>query len=540
MPGEELGHHEGWVRDARRKLQETTFDLLVIGGGIHGAALARDAALRGWRVALVEAHDWGWGTSAKSSRLAHGGLRYLEQFEIGLVREALRDREILLKTAPHHVVPLRFQYPIYDQTVKKRTVRLGLLAYDLLSPRKSLPRRGRMSVQQVSAKTPGLVREGLHGAATFWDAQIQHVERLVAAWVEDAVQHGCVALNRARVTEFLRGSDGAVEGAYVASDGQRLRVRARKTVNATGVWADGLARLVRPEAPAKIRTTKGIHLLLPRLSDDGLLIRATDGRAFFVLPYRDKSLVGTTDTDDTEAPETVQADERDVAYLMESVRQYFPDVNDPERIAFAGLRALVRQEGIPESRVTRRSLLYDHAKREGIPGLWTLQGGKITTSRRFAERILNHLGGRKSHPTRAANLQGTPDMSWTAFVEEETQRRTREGLAPDLARALVRRWGTRTEEVLACGEAERVGRTDYAWCELRFLIATTQVRGTADLLLRRTDLALATGFDAHLAGEVHAWLTGLAGWSQGRAQAEWAAFEQEAGTWTIRYRQQKS
>ncbi|HEX2066678.1 MAG TPA: glycerol-3-phosphate dehydrogenase/oxidase, partial [Candidatus Thermoplasmatota archaeon] len=278
-----------------------TFDLLVIGGGINGSAIARDAALRGLSVCIVEGRDWGAGTSAKSSKLAHGGLRYLEQFELGLVHEALRDRERLLRQAPHLVHPLRFAYPIYPEVAARRAVRAGLLLYDLLSHGKSLPRRAYLGRRQALALLPGLEPKGLAGAATFHDAQIQHVERLVVEAIAQAQAHGAVALNHTRVTAILvEGGEGArraVGVTAVGEDGARRTLRARAIVNATGCWVDEVLGPLAHGRPPKVRKTKGIHLVLPQFTDVAVMVRHRDGRSFFILPWQGQSILGTTDTD---------------------------------------------------------------------------------------------------------------------------------------------------------------------------------------------------------------------------------------------------
>ena len=525
-------------------LAERTFDLLVVGGGINGAAIARDAALRGLSVCLVDKHDWGWATSAKSSKLAHGGLRYLELFEFGLVHEALQDRERFLRDAPHLVRPLRFLYPIYPHVAARRAVRAGLLLYDILSHGKSVPGRqyyGRAATLQIA---PGLDAEGLAGGATFYDGQIQHVERLVAEMVLDARANGAVCLNHTPVLELVHEGDGAarrIAGARIQLPTGPATVRALAVVNATGCWVDETLGRLAQGKPPKVRKTKGIHVVVPGFTDIALLVKARrDGRTFFILPWQGKCVIGTTDTDYAGDAGDAAASAEDVAYLLDEAARYFPDAPlDRILYTYAGVRALVNEEGVTESNVTRRHILYEHGERDGVAGLWSLQGGKITTARTLAEecvdRVCRHLGRAdlaKRHPTRHRRYPGGPDGPWETFRSSAIAEARSKGLPESVAAHLVDTYGVRWGDVLACdprdGARDPVpGGEGHVFAEASFAVREEDAATLADVLLRRTTLGLAADGNPVAARAVLAWLADLLGWDASRCDGEWDAYLRE-------------
>jgi glycerol-3-phosphate dehydrogenase len=522
-----------------------TFDLLVIGGGINGSAIARDAALRGLSVCIVEGKDWGAGTTAKSSKLAHGGLRYLEQFELGLVHEALRDRERLLAQAPHLVRPLRFVYPIYPEVAARRTVRVGLFLYDLLSWGKSLPRRKFLSRDAALALVPGLEPKGLTGAATFHDGQVQHVERLVLESIAQAQAHGAIALNHTRVDHLLL-EDGVgpgsrlCTGAYVVGeDGKGHTVRAKATVNATGCWVDEVLGSLAQGRPPKVRKTKGIHLVVPQVATVAVMVRNRDGRSFFVLPWGGSSIIGTTDTDYVGDPFAAAATPQDAAYLLDAASRYFPDAPlDQVRYTYAGVRALVNEAGVTESNVTRRHILYDHASKDGVAGLWSLQGGKITTARTLAEACVDKVAralGRhdlaRLHPTRTALYPGGA-QEWPAFREDALAQAQAMGLDQESATQLVDLHGVRWLEVARSDpRPQALARihpaTPVPGAQVTFAVRSEQATHLADVMLRRSTLGLAPQGNPQVAQAVAAWMAPLLGWDPARQAGEVAAYAAE-------------
>ena len=522
---------------APEDLEGRVFDLLVVGGGINGAAIARDAALRGLSVCIVEKNDWGWGTSAKSSKLAHGGLRYLELMEFGLVHEALQDRERFLRDATHLVRPLRFVYPIYPHVAARRAVRAGLLLYDILSHGKSVPSRkyyGRAATQKLA---PGLRAEGLAGGATFYDAQIQHVERLVVEMVWDARANGAVCLNHTPVLRLVQDGgpkDRRVTGAVILLPQGEATVQARTVVNATGCWVDETLGALARGKPPKVRKTKGSHVVVPRFTDDALIVKAaSDGRTFFILPWQRHCVIGTTDTDYQGDAGDAAATTDDVTYLLDEAARYFPDAPlDKIAYTYAGVRALVNEEGVTESNVTRRHIIYDHDKRDGVAGLWTLQGGKLTTSRTLAEeavdRVCRHLGRpdlAKRHPTRRASYPGGPPVPWAQFRPSAIALAQQQGLPTETAAHLVDTYGTRWTAVLE-SEARPEGRQRIPdghgalLCEVTHAVREEDAATLADVMLRRTTLGLAGDGNPAATEAVLSWMAGLLGWDDGVQEAQ--------------------
>ena len=376
------------------------FDVAVVGGGIIGAGIARDAALRGLTVALFEKKDYGAGTTSGSTRLIHGGLRYLEMLDFALVRMDLRERETLLRIAPHLVKPLEFFLPFYEGAGSGPSpfeLRMGMVLYDALSFDKSLPNHRRLSAAETLAEEPGLLASGLKGAVAYFDGQVNSPERLAMENIVDARAHGAVTLNYAEVTGAARG------GVRVRDllDGEEAEVRARVVVNASGPWFDRLAARLEPHPRPLIRTTKGVHLACPAVNRHALaLISPVDGRLFFVIPWLGYSWIGTTDTDFREDPGEARATEADVDYLVRSAAGYFPQMREAEVYwTVAGVRALVMKGG-KESSISRRHRIVSE------PGLVSVLGGKITGFRAIAEDAVDAgtaaIGRARSLPDRGA------------------------------------------------------------------------------------------------------------------------------------------
>ncbi len=511
------------------------YDLIVVGGGINGAGIARDAAIRGLKVCLLEKEDYGWGTSSRSSHLIHGGLRYLEQFEFGLVHEALQDREILLRHAPHLVRPLRFLYPIYPHIAARRTVRMGLWLYDLLSHGKSLPKRSYLKRKAALAEAPMLNPDGLAGAATYSDAQIVLPERLIQELIWDARQHGADCHNHAHVDGVII-EGGAVAGVQVRLGGEDRVIHADAVVNATGTWVDDLVAGLAPRS--LVRKTKGVHLVVPRFMDDALIVKAHDGRTFFVIPWLDHCLVGTTDTDYHGDASAARAEPEDVAYLLDAASWYLPDAPLSDiRYTFAGVRALVNQEGLTESNVTRRHILYHHAD-HGATGMWSLQGGKITTYRSLAEetvdQVARHLGRKqlaKNHPTRTTPLPGGIDIQdWESWRKAAVRTAQRDGLPKAVAERLVDVYGAKWDQVIACDpQGGRITEgTPHHWSEVVWAVNEEQAQSLADVMLRRTDLGWSGDGRPDAAKRVAQRMQELLDWSDEECQMQVEFYLQQA------------
>jgi len=391
------------------------FDVLVIGGGITGAGIAREAALRGLSTALVEARDFGEGTSSRSSRLIHGGLRYLEQGRFHLVREALRERRILLRLAPHLVRPLPFILPVFlGDRVPRWKISAGLALYDILAAGGNVRRHRTLGKRDLLLAEPLLRERGLTGGAMYFDAQCDDA-RLVVATVRAAAGHGAKVANYMRVTGLIPTVAG-IHGAYVRDElsGETGEVRARMVVNAAGPWADAIRRLEDARAAPLLRPTKGVHVVVPRARMGNrnavIFTSPVDGRVMFVLPWGEWSYVGTTDTDFPLGPDEVTVEPSDVVYLLRSANSLFPSARlEPSDViaSWAGLRPLLAADpSAPASAISR-----EHRVLRGPRGLYTIVGGKLTTWRSMAAELTDQLVkslGRHRHSAGRAGSETEP------------------------------------------------------------------------------------------------------------------------------------
>lgn len=392
----------------------------MIGGGITGAGIARDAAMRGLRTILVEQHDLGAGTSSRSSRLIHGGVRYLEEGNIGLVFEALRERRTLLHIAPHLVHPLPFVFPVHrGDRVPLWKLWAGILLYDLLAAFRNVGWH-RLLGKRALLKAEPMVRErGLTGGIRYFDAQCDDA-RLVVATARDAIRYGALVANYMAVEDLSR-ADGRIQGGTLRDrlTGESVTVYARVVVNATGPWCDEVRRLEDPAAAPILRPTKGVHVMVrrDRLGHEAAITLTSpiDGRVMFVLPWGEFSYIGTTDTDATEHPDQLRASPDDIVYLLRSANAAFPNAHLDERdvlASWAGLRPLIA----PPSAVGASRIPREHLILQGRGGMLTIAGGKLTTFRSMAAElvdrvvaILHDLDGRTRlprPPTAEASLPG--------------------------------------------------------------------------------------------------------------------------------------
>jgi glycerol-3-phosphate dehydrogenase len=375
------------------RLAREEFDLLVIGGGITGVAVARDASLRGFHTALVEKDDFGSGTSSRSTRLVHGGIRYLEYGEFKLVFDACTERRIMRKSTPRLVRPLPFLYPLYrGQKPAPWKLRAGMMLYDALSLFRNVQRHRWMRPPEAQRREPLVAGRGLLRVARYYDAQVDDA-RLTMFTAKAAHLHGAVMVNHARVVGLMKAR-GRVVGAHIVDEvgDRRVEVRAKVVVNATGVWVDGVRKMDRPTQGAIIRPTKGIHLVIPRsrLSSQHAVIFSVprDGRHIFLIPWGDFTLVGTTDTDYDGDQDNPAADLDDVEYLLEAVHHTFPGAQihfDDIISTWAGLRPLVSAPGSPSV------LSRQHVIVESPSGLFTIAGGKLTIQRMMGEQTTDHV-----------------------------------------------------------------------------------------------------------------------------------------------------
>ena len=486
-------------------LARDEFDLLVVGGGITGCGIARDAALRGLRVALIEKDDFASGTSSRSSRLVHGGLRYLEHGFLHLVFEASAERRRLLRLAPHLVRPLEFLWPVYaGARVPQWKLAAGLTLYDALALFRNVGSHRRLSVRQITTREPGLKRDGLVGGARYFDASTDDA-RLTLANAIGARDAGAVVLNHARVTELLVEND-AHRGARVhdALGDAQIEVRAKVIANATGPWSDELQRLGAQTAAARseVRGSKGVHIAVARERVDNhgalTLLAPNDQRVMFILPAGRLTIIGTTDTFTHAHPDEVRANAADVTYLLEAANTFFPSARLTSAdvvSAWAGIRPLIAAgvENADPSNASR-----EHAISSSANGIVSITGGKLTTYRVMAAEVVDVVASRlakgvmRRPPTRNASLPGG-DLAYIAEAIAAAERATADSeLANHLVRSYGSRWSAVADEIARSGGSERLAGLPYTIGEMRYGVRCEMAYTLADLLLRRTHLAFET------------------------------------------------
>ena len=491
------------------------YDLAVVGGGINGCGIARDAAGRGASVILFEQDDLASATSSASTKLIHGGLRYLEHYEFRLVRESLAEREVIWAAAPHIVWPLRFVLPVRKGLRWGGIIRVGLWLYDTIGGRRRLPPTRTLDLTRDEAGAP--LKADFRTGFEYSDCWVED-SRLVVLNAQDAAERGADIRTRARVVGATRDAEGWMLEAETAAG--RLRVRARVLVNAAGPWvADVLKGVLRVPSASGSRLVQGSHIVTKKLFDHdrAYIFQNSDRRIVFAIPYeRDYTLVGTTDRDHDGGPRRVEASEEEIAYLCSSASEYFrsPVRRTDVVWSFSGVRALY-DDGASAAQEATRDYVLALDTAGGAPVL-SVFGGKITTYRRLAEAAMEKLrphlpAAAKPAWTAGAALPGGdfPADGYPALVAET--RRRRPWLPEGLAARLVRAYGTRTEELL--GEARdmaglgRVFGADLTEREVRYLAGKEWARSGADVLWRRSKLGLrlsageAAALDAFMAVE---------------------------------------
>jgi glycerol-3-phosphate dehydrogenase len=523
-------------------IANTPFDAIIIGAGVNGAGIARDAAMRGLKVLLLDKGDLASGTTSWSTRLIHGGLRYLEHGEVRLVRESLHERETLLRIAPHLVKPLPLLIPIYEQGERGAwTIRAGMIAYDLLSFDKSLARHRMFSREETISRAPGLKREGLKGAALYYDAQVEYAERLVVENALSAQAHGARLLTYARVDGFIE-ENGAVRGVQF-TDLLTARIHtahAPVTVNVAGPWVDEVLRSTTTKHPAQQRMiggTKGSHLVVNAFAGsprDALYVEALeDRRPFFIIPWNDKYLIGTTDLRYDGDLDHVEADEPELDYLIRETNRVIPSANltrDSILFTYAGVRPLAHRLERDEESITRRHFVHDHAPHPS--GLISIIGGKLTTYRNLAEQTVDTLFkklGRKPPACMTAReaLPGGDTHDLLKFSEHFMMKSP---LPPAITAHLLRVYGTRASQVLelvteGADLAEPFDtETGAIGAEVLMSFRYELAETLTDCLLRRTMVGMnaASGLNAVEAAARVA--RKYLGWTEARSDHEIAAY----------------
>ena len=510
-----------------------------MGGGINGCGVARDAARRGLRVALVEQNDFASGTSSRSSRLVHGGVRYLEHGQLHLVFESSRERRTLLRIAPHLVRPLRFTWPVYrDARVPLWKLGAGLFMYDALAVFRNVQGHRLLSSKETWGEEPALSRVNLVGGASYYDAATDDA-RLTLANVTAAEELGAVTVNHASVVRMIREGERIV-GAVVREDGdeREVSVRARVVVNATGPWTDTVRAMDGNARANAVRATKGVHIAVPRerLATHAALtlLSPTDGRVMFALPSTATTIVGTTDTPTDETPDRVRASREDVDYLLASANFFFPAARlTPADVvaAWAGIRPLVA------SGFTRdpASASREHRIDRGASGMVSVSGGKLTTYRSMAAEVVDvverSLGRRRRRAK--TNVVPLPGGDIRSFDEALRAAELEVGDSA-VARRLVEAHGSRWREVAALTTAEPalarriVRELPYLLAEVVYAVEREMAITLADVLVRRLHLAFEVADHGRSAARVAtAILAGRLGWDNTRARSEIVRYEAE-------------
>jgi glycerol-3-phosphate dehydrogenase len=515
------------------------FDVLIIGGGITGAGAALDAASRGLRVALVEARDIASGTSSRSSKLIHGGLRYLEQRDFRLVREALRERDLLVsKLAPHLVRPVPFLFPLYKKVVERPYVGAGLALYDAMEgAHRPVPFHRHLTAKGATRKAPALAAPGLAGAMLYYDAQVDDA-RYALTVARTAAAHGALIVTRASAESLLRSPAGAVTGARVTDGetGRTMDVTASRVVVCAGVWTDS----VISDLPAgyRVRMSKGVHIVVPRQAIDsqtGMIFR-TERSVLFIIPWDDRWIVGTTDTDWTGDAASVTASEADVSYLLSCANHVLSKPLAPCDVlaVYAGLRPLV--DASQETSTTKLS--REHVVDSPVPGLVTVAGGKFTTYRLMARDVIDAavadtgLDAPSSVTSQLPLLgaDGLPGVLASARRLAEDN-----GLPVAAVSHLIGRYGSMTGQVLDLVRADpTLGRPlldgyPYLRAEVAYAVMSEEALGVDDVLARRTRLLIEAGEASISAAPVAATVMGgLLGWGRRRRSAEVRRYEELA------------
>jgi glycerol-3-phosphate dehydrogenase len=522
-------------------IDSASFDAVVIGGGMAGAGVARDLVLRGASVALFEKGDFASGTSSKSSKLIHGGLRYLELFDFKLVRESLREKKTLERLAPHLVRPLPFLVPVYRGSKRGLiTVRIGMWLYNLLTPGRERERFRVLRPLDALTLEPSIRADDLRGAGYYFDDLLLFPERLCLENALSAARHGARVHNYCEVEAVTRGA-GGIDGVRVRDllTGRVHTVRASVVVNCAGPWVDRLRELAGMSDAGKrvVRTTKGIHCMLPRMTERAVYLSTADDRMIFVIPWREFSMVGTTDTDFDGDPDRLSATRGEVEYLLDAVRSALPDPRvafDQVVYTYAGVRPLAFEEGAPASKVSR-----DHkVVVEGPEGRFlSITGTKLTCFRSLAEqvgdRVMSALGRREPSRTATLTLDGVDEeadkIEARAWMDVSADMATT-GLSRETLQTLVEIYGRAYPRVLDLarklpdGTARLCPSNPDIVAQLHHALAEEMTVSLQDFLLRRTVIGQSPclGLDCYEA--IGRRMSALAGWSSRRLEAELEAY----------------
>ncbi|GAA4724868.1 glycerol-3-phosphate dehydrogenase/oxidase [Isoptericola chiayiensis] len=515
----------------------TELDVLVIGGGVTGGGIALDAVTRGLSTAIVEAQDWSAGTSSWSSKLVHGGLRYLQMLDFSLVHEALTERDLLLKElAPHLVKPVPFLYPLEHRVWERAYVGAGIALYDTLASvapgKRAMPLHRHLSRRQIARKFPDLAHEAAIGAVQYWDASVDD-SRLVATLVRTAVDYGAHAAPRTQVVELTKSATGAVNGAVVVDleTGREITVRARHVINATGVWTEDTEALAGDEGGLKVLASKGIHIVVPRERIKGKvgLILQTEKSVLFIIPWSRYWIIGTTDTPWEQDLVHPVATAADIDYVLDHANAVLahPLSRDDVIGTYAGLRPLLQpgtKEGTSSAKVSR-----EHTVASPAPGLTVIAGGKLTTYRVMAKDAVDFAIGQRAHalPSVTDQIPLVGAVGLSAVRRQARSWAQRYGWSPAMVDHLLHRYGSALRELVTLCEEDPSLATPlehapaYLRAEIHYAVSHEGALHLEDVLVRRTRLVYEVPDKGRAALDEIADIVGpLLGWSSGTRQNE--------------------
>ena len=485
------------------KLQAEKFDVLIIGGGITGAGIALDAASRGLKVALVEKNDFAFGTSSRSTKLIHGGLRYLKQFEFGLVKEVGSERAIVHTLAPHLVVPEKMLLPLSEKKgMGYWLTSIGLKMYDWLAAVKSEDQRRMLTKLQTLKHEPLLRKDDVKGGAIYAEYRTDDA-RLTIEIIKTAVQHGATVLSYAKITDFVYDGNTIIG---VKVDDQlavnTFSIKSTVVVNATGPWVDELREVNKSKKGKSLRLTKGVHVVLPREKlpiKQAIYFNVDDGRMIFAIPRGRSTYIGTTDTNYTGDKNEVFTTKEDAIYLITAVNTNFPSVNlslEDIESSWAGLRPLIHEEGKSASELSRKDEIF-----ESGTGLISIAGGKLTGYRKMAERVVDlvikkHFVGRKlmpcmTHKIRLTHSDFVDFVAVKRYTVQVARHLIKLGLPEAKAKYLVENFGRQTDQILTSLESgfnRETPELSLLKAELDFCIENEMVCSLQDFFVRRTGL----------------------------------------------------
>ncbi len=549
------------VKRSINQLTKHEFDLVIIGGGISGVCIAYEAALLGYQVALIEKNDFGSATSAATSKLVHGGLRYLKQMDFGVVRESLRERRTLMEKAPHLVYPFPFLIPTYKRGNMKWMIRLGLTMYDILAydrnrirfSSKKMPKHQVLSKKEVLEIEPGVNQQDLTGGVLYYDAQMPDPNRLTWLFAASARAKGALLVNYAELIDFSvdftvdnsreevsqqmskkkpAQKKGAKIRCAIVQDnisGDKFEVQAKLFINAAGPWADKVLSLSHGQSEKQLIRSKGIHIITkPIVSKYAVALRTQGGRHFFIIPWRGHSLIGTTDVEYKKDPDSLRVTQSDIRDFIAEVNASYSGANlSPEDVlhSYAGIRPLVDTDTkVSSYKASRKYEIYDHSQEDNLQGLVSVIGGKYTTSRQLGmdvlQKIKHHLPAPKNeNPDRMQPLLGGDTGDIEQYIKEELLH-NHYGLNDVILEYQIRNYGTQYKEVLGLADDDSsllkpiLPDQKEIWAQLKYAVEYEMAQTLTDLLMRRTGTATIRNLDHNTIQKIVKVVAPWMGWDQ--------------------------